>query len=110
MKKKVIIEINNTKGFLRGDIKILTKIKRNFKVRNPNAFWVRMKASNLDPNWDGMINYITDANYFKIGLLPSIYKFITEELKLKVKIRDFRDDLGVKPRIPKKIGVNIPRE
>lgn len=110
MSKKIIIEITNTKGLLRGDIKTITKIKNHFKVRNPNAYWIRVKSRNMDRNWDGKINYITDANYFKIGLLPSIYKFITEDLKQKVKIEDYRNEFIVdNPTIPKKVGINKPR-
>lgn len=106
----VTIEITNGKCKLIGDIKTLIKIQKAFKIRNPNAFFIRARAKNVQPNWDGMIWYVTEANYFKIGLLPQVYRYITEELKEEVKLVDHRLEFGIKPKIPKKVGDFQTRE
>lgn len=106
----ITIEITNNKGKLIGDIKKLMQIQKAFKVKNPNAYFIRLRAKNVQPNWDGMIWYVTEVNYFKIGLLPQIYKYITETMKEEVKFVDHRLDFDIKPVIPKVIGDNIPRD
>lgn len=103
------IEVTNNKCRLVGDRKILMKVQKKFKVRHPNGFFLR-KGGYVQPGWDGNIDYITDANYFKTGLLPSVYKYITEELKVGVEFIDHRGDIGIKPRVPKKVGEYEIRE
>lgn len=102
------IQVNNNKCRLHGPLKDLMQIQKAFKVRNPNAFFIRKKGAVQD-GWDGKINYITDSDYFKTGLLPKVCKYIREELKTNIEIIDERPDLGVKPRYPKKIGGLTPR-
>ena len=57
---------NNDKCQLVGDIKIITKLKKAFSRKHPNAFFLR-RGGFVQSDWDGNIKYITDANYFKIG-------------------------------------------
>jgi len=83
------------------------QIQKAFKVRNPNAFWIR-KTGNAQDGWDGMINYITDAFYFKTGLLPKVVKYIEEYTGDTPEIEDYRRDFGIKPKTPKKVGNMIP--
>lgn len=104
----VRIEVTNTKCKLVGKRKHLLKIQRAFKVRNPNAYFLRLNG-HVEPGWDGMINYVTDAFYFKVGLLPSVYKYITDVMGKKVKLSDRREDFGIIPKVPKKVGNKKPR-
>lgn len=102
------IQVNNNKCKLFGPIKDIMKMQEAFKVKNPNAFFIRKKGY-AEPGWDGKINYITDANYFKTGLLPKVVRYIKEELNTTVELIDERPDLGVKPKYPKKVGELKPR-
>lgn len=106
----ITIEITNNKGKLIGDIKKLMQVQKAFKIKNPNAYFIRMRAKNVQPNWDGMIWYVTEANYFKIGLLPQVYDFIVNTMKEEVQFIDHRLDFDIKPLIPKQIGDNTPRD
>lgn len=105
----ITIEVTNDKCRISGDIKLLMQIQKAFKIRNPNAFFIR-KRGNVQPNWDGMIWYVTEANYFKIGLLPQVYSYITDVMKKEVKLVDHRLDFNIKPKLPKKVGNLSPRE
>jgi len=106
----VTIEINNNKGKLFGGKKELLKIQKAFKVKNPNAYFIRQKMGQRSQGWDGSINYITDSFLFNIGLLPDIHKYIKENITKKIEIKDLRKSLGVKPKMPKKVGNLIPRQ
>ena len=46
----ITIEITNNKGKLIGDIKKLMQIQKAFKVKNPNAYFIRLRAKNVQPN------------------------------------------------------------
>ena len=105
----ITIEVTNNKCRLYGDIKLLMNIQKAFKVKNPNAYFIRLRG-NVQSNWDGMIWYVTESNYFKIGLLPQVYNYIKNTLKEKVKFVDHRLDFNVKPKLPKKIGNLKPRD
>ena len=76
----ITIEVTNNKCRLYGDIKLLMNIQKAFKVKNPNAYFIRLRG-NVQSNWDGMIWYVTESNYFKIGLLPQVYNYIKNTLK-----------------------------
>lgn len=104
----ITIEVNNHKSRLHGEQKLLIKIQNNFKVREPNAFWIR-KGGNVQEGWDGKVNYVTDAWYFKTGLLEDIILFTEEKLKKKVKLVDHRIDFEVTPKVPKMVGNLKPR-
>ena len=99
----ITIQINNNKGRLLGGAKQLIKLQKDFKVRNPGAFFIRKTMGARGSNWDGKINYITDSYYFQIGLLPMVIKKI-EEYKFKYEIEDHRIDLNIKPKLPKYVG------
>lgn len=105
----VTIEINNNKGKLFGPRKDLMKIQKAFKVRNPNAYFIRQKMGSRSQGWDGSINYVTDSFIFNIGLLPRVHKFIKDNITKKIEIVDYRKELGVVPKIPKKVGHLTPR-
>lgn len=103
------IEINNNEGKLIGKKKSLLKIQKAFKIRNPGAFFIRKKMGSRMNGWDGKINYINDSFIFKLGLLPRVMNFIRENITKKITIDDFRKDLGVEPKVPKRIGELKPR-
>lgn len=107
----ITIELNNYKSKLVGPIKKLMAIKQAFALRNPNAYFIR-RLGKVEPGWDGKIHYITDSYYFKTGLLPQIYKYITEELGEKVKVVDLRKDMtaGIEVKVPKTIKGLSERE
>jgi ATP-dependent helicase IRC3 len=86
MASKVIININNQKGHLRGPQGLLIRVREAMKVRNPNAFFVRQY---MKPGWDGKQDYITEAGYFATGLLDQVIKKI-EEFGGKWEIEDNR--------------------
>lgn len=98
----VTILINNNKCKLQGPLKILNKIQKDFKVRNPNAFFIR-KMGNVQQGWDGKINYITDSGYFKTGLLHKVITWLQTN-NHEIEIIDHRPDFNIKPKAPKKIG------
>lgn len=102
MGKKIKIEVRNNKCKLYGNLKHLLKIQKEFKVRHPNAFWVR-KNGYAEPGWDGKINYVTDSWYFKTGLITQVHEKC-KELGFKVKFIDRRTLPDVKYKIPKKVG------
>lgn len=102
-KTKISIEINNNKGRLVGDIKVLNRAYKAFKRKHPNAFHLR-RGGHVRQGWDGNIDYITESFYFKLGLLPMVIKFLREEEGCKVVIIDNRPDFGIIPKIPKVIG------
>jgi ATP-dependent helicase IRC3 len=98
----VTILINNNKCRLVGNRKVLNKIHKAFKIRNPNAFFIR-KMGNVQQNWDGKINYITESDYFKTGLLTKVYKWLEAE-GVDIEVIDHRPDFNVIPKAPKKLG------
>lgn len=97
------IEVNNFKCRLVGDIKIIMQLRKDFALKNPNAFFIRRSGS-VDSSWDGNINYITEANYFKTGLLPQVVKTLKEKYNQEVKLVDYRNIQEIKIKIPKRIG------
>lgn len=97
------IEISNIKCKLVGDIKIINKLKGHFNIKNPQAFHIR-RYGRVDPTWDGKIKYITDANYFKSGLLPQVVKYLEEVLKQDIEFIDYRQDFDIKPKKIKYVG------
>lgn len=104
----VTIELNNHKSKLRGSLKTLNKIQKAFQVKHPNAFFLR-RGGYVQSDWDGKIKYVTDAFYFKTGLLTQIINYIRDELGKKVEIEDLRKQYNIKPKVPKKIGNLTPR-
>lgn len=105
----IVVEINNNNVYqLHGKIKKLNKIYQAFKVKHPNAFFLR-KSGNVRPGWDGCIDYVSDTGKFKAGLFQRVVDFIENNLKDKVEVVDNRVEWKVKPKIPKKIGNQIPR-
>lgn len=99
----ITIELNNFKSKLVGERKVLLQLKKKFALNNPNAFFIR-RMGKVDSSWDGKIHYITDAFYFKTGLLPQVVETLEKEMGQKVKIEDLRKDFDTKPKFPKKIG------
>lgn len=106
--EKIEIEINNNRGKLKGDIRILNRLYKAFKVKHPNAFFLR-KGGHVRKDWDGNIDYITENFTFKMGLLPSIVNHLKDKENVKVKIIDNRPDYNIIPEVPKEIGNLKPR-
>lgn len=105
----MVIQINNNdKAKLIGDIRIITKLKKAFAKKHPNGFYLR-RGGYVPRDWDGNINYITEANYFKLGLLQDICDYLTNVLEVKFNIEDNRKENYIKPKIPKVVGDKEPR-
>jgi superfamily II DNA or RNA helicase len=107
-KGKINIIVNNNKAKLEGNYKILNRMYKAFKVKHPNAFYLR-RGGHVREGWDGNIDYITESYYFKLGLLPSVVKRLREEEGCKVNIVDNRPDFNIIPKVPTKIGDLTPR-
>jgi len=98
----VTIIVNNNKCQLVGDRIILMKCQKAFKIRNPNAFFIR-KRGFVQQNWDGMINYVSDAFYFKTGLLQQVCAWLTSQ-GVEFKFNDQRFEFNVVPKAPMEVG------
>lgn len=106
----MVIQINNNdKAKLIGDIRVITKLKKAFAKKHPNGFYLR-RGGYVPSDWDGNINYITEANYFKLGLLQDICDYITNDLGKKFTIEDNRRESTIKPKVPKMVGNLEPRK
>lgn len=104
----VTITMNNNNRFqLDGDRKALIKLYELYKVKHPQAFYLK-RSGNVHKGWDGFIDYISESGAFNSGFLPGIYDKL-KEMGQKVKIIDNRFDFNVKPKMPKMIGENKPR-
>lgn len=99
----ITIELGNFKSRLVGKAQTLLKLKKAFAINNPNAFFIR-KQGRVDSSWDGKIHYITDAYYFKTGLITQIIKYLEEEMGEEVRIDDRREDILVKPKFQRVVG------
>ena len=98
----VTIAINNNKCKIECTAKLRLQLQKAFKIRHPNAFFIR-KGGYAQPGWDGKIDFITDAGYFKTGLLPQVCKWL-DETKEEYTFEDHRLEFNVKPLVPKSIG------
>lgn len=100
----VKIVINNNNLFqLEGNLKVLDKLYKKYKLKHPGAFFLR-KSGVMGSSWDGHVNYITEGYKFKPGLFTEIVKDIQETYKEKLKIEDNRREFGIIPTMPKKVG------
>lgn len=104
MKVKIII-LNCNQCELDGPMKILNKLYKEFEVKHPNAWHIKMSGNR---RWDGMVHYVNEYGKFRIGLLPTIYKRLIE-LECDVKVIDQRKVIDITPRVPKKVGNLTPR-
>lgn len=103
------ILVGNFKSKIFGDVKKILKLQIAFKLKHPNAYFVRLKGY-AEKGWDGKINYITDADYIKTGLLPMLIREIEEQFPEEViDLVDDRADLEAKPVLPTMIGNLEPR-
>lgn len=98
---KIIINNNNTYQ-LEGNLKVLTKLYKSFKLKHPGAFFLR-KSGVMQKGWDGHIDYITEGLKFKPGLLTSVVEKL-KELEQDVKIEDNRVDFNIKPKLQERVG------
>lgn len=80
------IKINNNRGQLIGDTSQIRTLQKSFKIRNPNAFFLRRY---MPKGWDGKQDYISDSGTFNTGLLQQIVDFCKDE-EWKVKVIDGR--------------------
>jgi superfamily II DNA or RNA helicase len=85
----ITIELHNTRSRLEGNLKEQMKLYKEFKVRHPNAFFMRRS---MPRGWDGKIDYITEKGFFQSGLFPLIVAKC-EELGINYSVEDYRDEL-----------------
>lgn len=76
------------------------KLYDDMSIRHPNAFYLRRSIK----NWDGKVHFISKYGRFKIGLLPRVYKKLTDDYGLKVKIIDQRRGITLPKKVVTKIG------
>lgn len=76
------------------------KLYEEMSIRHPNAFYLRKSIR----NWDGKVHFVSKYGRFKIGLLPRIYKKLTKEYGLSVKIIDQRKGIIIPKKVVSKIG------
>lgn len=98
--------INCNQGYLDGPLKVLNKLYKDFEVKHPNAWQIRMYGKN---GWDGLVHFISENAKFKIGLLQSICNKL-DEYGESYKIIDERQPINIKPTLPKKVGKFTPRK
>jgi len=98
---------NNNRYSLDGSQKALIKIYKKYKIKHPQAFFLR-RSGNVQKGWDGCIDYVSETGNFNSGFLPGIYQELID-MGQKVEIIDKRFDFKVKPKMPKMIGDNKPR-
>jgi superfamily II DNA or RNA helicase len=91
MQNRITLELNNNKVRVVGDIRVREKLYKEMGVKHPNAFHIRMRM-NSTVKWDGIVHYMTDAGYAKIGMLPDIVKKL-EEWEVPYGVLDQRDEL-----------------
>lgn len=104
--KVTINLINCNQGELDGPLKVLNKLYKEFEIKHPNAWHIRLSGNT---KWDGKIHYISEYGKFKIGLLPMIHARLIE-LGCSVKINDMRPRVDIIPKIPKMVGKFTPRK
>lgn len=93
------IELNNNKFKVLGDIKILSKLYIDMKVRHPNSYYLRQY---MPKDWDGCIDYLSKQGYAKTGFLPRVINYF-EEKEVEYFIVDLRKELEY-GSIPKFVG------
>jgi len=93
---------NNNRFELSGNMKVLTKLYKKFKVKHPGAFYLR-KSGTVQKGWDGCIDYISENLKFNNGLLGRVVSSL-EELGEKVTIVDNRLNFNITPILPKFVG------
>lgn len=76
------------------------KLYDELSIRHPNAFYLRRSIK----NWDGKVHFVSKYGRFKIGLLPRVYKKLTDDYGLKVKIIDQRRGITIPKKVVTKIG------
>lgn len=76
------------------------KLYDDMSIRHPNAFYLRRRIK----NWDGMVHFISKYGRFKIGLLPRVYKKLTNDYGLKVEVIDNRRGITLPKKVVTKIG------
>lgn len=107
-KKRIVINIlNSNQAILDGDINILRKLYKEFRIRHPN--WFQIMRQMRRSKWDGYINYIKESGKFSIGLVPFICKKVNDH-GYEAHVIDQRKEVQVKPKIPKKVGDLVLRE
>lgn len=85
----MIIEVNNNKCKVNCGPKEMRVLDKAFAIRVPGAFFSPQFKSG---SWDGKKHFVTEAGYFKTGLLPEIISFCRKQFpKEKIKFEDSRD-------------------
>jgi superfamily II DNA or RNA helicase len=107
MAKKIQIEVNNNVCQLYGDRMLMHEAYKAFKVRNPNAFFLRKY---MPRGWDGKQDYIRDNGKFPTGLLTQVYEYFVKTHKITPELRDERNIGKKKFNIPTTLNGFKPRD
>lgn len=100
----ITLILNNNKCKIECTLKLLLKIRLQFRIRTLNYFY---SPAYRERKWDGYQYYITEAGYFETGMLPKIYTYLKEN-KYKIEIIDHRDEIRTH-KLPEMLGVKTPR-
>lgn len=101
----ITIEVNNATCQLYGDRKAMHLAYKAFKIRNPNAFFLRKY---MPRGWDGKQDYIKDNGKFPTGLLPKVYAYF-KSMGITPTLKDERDLPPLGFKVPKNLNGLIPR-
>ena len=83
------IEVQNNKCRVVCGPRIAIDLDKAFAIRVPGAFYA---PSFRQGAWDGKKHFVTDAGYFKTGLLPQVVKFLKDSFPNEpLKLVDIRD-------------------
>lgn len=96
---RVSITLKGNIGLLEGSPTLLHKLYEKYRIKHPNAYYLRMR----NRHFDGYIKYIRENGTFAIGLLPNIYEDLINA-GAKVVLIDKRAKLPVTPKPVKRLG------
>lgn len=95
----ITLQVNNNKFKASGNLKVLNRVYKALKIKHPNAFFIR---PHMPRGWDGMVEYMSEHGYCRMGLLPKVASLIEESGEEYI-IEDSRKLLEIN-KIPHKIG------
>lgn len=98
--KNITITLNGNKGNLTGSPLLLDKIFEKWKIKHPNAYYLKISTRG---KFDGYIKYISHYGDFRIGLFPSIYNDLIG-MGAKIKVVDNRLPISIKPQMVYSMG------
>lgn len=97
--KKILLEITNQRVKISGDLTIRNKIFKELSLKHPKWFFVRSKGNS---RWDGMIHFVSESGYFRVGLFERIINLL-DKYNAGYEIEDNRNPIKF-IGFPNKVG------